>query len=263
MKSKRIAVRYQGKRIGISVLHRETGQKLILFIHGLGCTKEAFDFAFFAPELHKYSLLAADLVGFGDSSKPERFTYRMEDQAAMLKALMEEVGFETVHIVAHSMGGAAGLLLAEQIQGSVGSFTNVEGNLVGEDCGLLSRRSTGVSRHDFIHGVFDEIKDSIGRSCRDEVRTWLEKSDPLAFYRSAVSLLRWTESGRLLEKFKMLQTRKLYVYGERNRGLSVLDRLGSIPRAEIPDSGHFIMLDNPEEFYREIAEHIAGGETAE
>ena len=263
MKSKRIAVRYQGKRIGISVLRRETGQKVILFIHGLGCAKEAFDLAFAAPGLHKYSLLAADLVGFGDSSKPARFTYRMEDQAGVLKTLLEEIGFETVHIVAHSMGGTVGLLLSEKIQGSVGSFTNVEGNLVGEDCGLLSRWSAGVSRHDFLNGFFDEIKESIARSCRDEVRTWLEKSDPLAFYRSAVSLLRWSESGRLLEKFKMLQTRKLYVYGERNRGLSVLDRLGSIPRAEIPDSGHFIMLDNPGEFYREIAEHVVGGETAE
>jgi len=262
MKSKRITVRYHRNRIGISVLHRETGQKLILFIHGLGCAKEAFNLAFPAPGLHKYSLLAADLVGFGDSSKPERFTYRMEDHAVILKTLMEKVGFETVHIVAHSMGGAVGLLLAEQIQGSVGSFTNVEGNLVGEDCGLLSRWSAGVSRHDFLNGFFDEIKESIARSCRDEVRTWLEKSDPLAFYRSAVSLLRWSESGRLLEKFKMLQTRKLYVYGERNQGLCVLDRLGSIPRAEIPDSGHFIMLDNPGEFYREIAEHIAGGRGA-
>lgn len=263
MKSKRITVRYQGNRIGISVIHRETGRELILFIHGLGCVKEAFDLAFAAPGLHKYSLLAADLVGFGDSSKPERFTYRMEDQAGMLKALMEEVGFETVHIVAHSMGGAVGLLLAEQIQGSVGSFTNVEGNLVGDDCGLLSRWSTGVSRHDFLNGFFDEIKESIGRSCREEVLTWLEKSDPLAFYRSAVSLLRWSESGKLLEKFKMLQTRKMYVYGERNRGLSVLARLGSIRRAEIPESGHFIMLDNPGEFYREIAWNAAPGGTAE
>jgi pimeloyl-ACP methyl ester carboxylesterase len=263
MKSKWMIVRYQGKSIGISVLHRETGHKLILFIHGLGCAKEAFELAFAVPGLRKYSLLAADLVGFGDSSKPERFTYRMEDQAGILKALLEEVGFEKVHIVAHSMGGAVGLLLTEQIQGSVGSFTNVEGNLVGEDCGLLSRRSAGVNRHDFFNGVFDEIKESIGRSCREEVLTWLQKSDPLAFYRSAVSLLRWSESGRLFEKFKMLQTRKLYVYGERNRGLSVLARLGSIRRAEIPESGHFIMLDNPRELYREIARNVAPGGTVE
>ena len=257
MKSSRIYVRYRGIRVVISVLRREAGPEHIFFIHGLGCAKEAFDGAFVAPELQKYSLLAADLVGFGNSSKPEGFSYRMEEHADILKALLEEAGVDKVHIVAHSMGGAVGIFLAGKAYGFIESFANVEGNLVAEDCGLMSRRCASVSYEDFSCRIFDDMKAALERSCHNEVRLWLRKSAPLAFYRSSVSLLRWSESGNLLNKFKKLQSRKLYVYGEQSGKLAVLDRLGSVPRRRIPGSGHFVMLDNPCKFYREIALHAA------
>jgi pimeloyl-ACP methyl ester carboxylesterase len=257
MKSKKIYIRFQKKTIEISVHYREKGPELILFIHGLGCTKESFYHAFAAPELEKLSLLAPDLVGFGDSSRPDGFSCRMEDHAAVLSTLINTIGADAVHIAAHSMGGAVGLLLAEQLGEIVSSFVSVEGNLVGEDCGLLSRRTAGVSYPEFRSRVFDEIKSIVGGSSNEDVRHWLEKSDPLAFYRSAVSLVKWSDSGALLPKFEAFQERALFIYGEQSDGIFETERLRAVRRIEIPESGHFSMLDNPGEFYKAIAGHIS------
>lgn len=257
MKSKKMNIGFQKKTIEISVHHREKGPELVLFIHGLGCTKESFLHAFISPELGKLTLLSPDLVGFGGSSKPKRFSYSMEDHAAVLSTLINTIGADAVHVVAHSMGVVVGLLLTEQLGGTVSSFISVEGNLVGEDCGLLSRRTAGVSYPEFRSRVFDEIKSTVGRSSNEDVRQWIEKSDPLAFYRSAVSLVEWSDSGELLPKFEAFQERALFIYGEQSVGIFEPERPRAVRRIMIPESGHFSMLDNPEEFYRAIAGHIS------
>jgi pimeloyl-ACP methyl ester carboxylesterase len=257
MKSKRMSVEFQGKPVRISLFHRERGTELILFIHGLGCAKESFELAFLSPELEGFSLLAPDLVGFGDSSKPKYFSYWMEDHAAVLKLSVGKIRVQKIHIVAHSMGSVVGLLLAEKLRDIVDSFFSVEGNIIAEDCGLISRRTASVSFEDFRSGLFDAMKSEVQAACDEKVMLWLGKADPLAFHRSAVSLVGWSDSGTLLQKFEAIPKRAFYVYGERNSGLAVLGKLRKAQIIGIPESGHFSMLENPRGFYRAIAEHIS------
>jgi pimeloyl-ACP methyl ester carboxylesterase len=229
----------------------------------LGCAKESFDDLWnFTGLFQDFSLLTFDLPGFGDSDRPKDFSYTMQDQAEICKALLDTLKPEKVHIVAHSMGGAIGLLLAENTKDKKASFINIEGNLISEDSGLLSRKPIRVSFEEFEKKVFNELKYFIGRSRDRSSQLWLrwyEKSDILAYHRSSRSLVEWSDSGNLLNKFEELSVNKVYVYGEKNSRLKVLDTLQKIRKISISKSGHFPMIDNPEEFYSTLSEVLNAG----
>ena len=146
MSSKTIKINCKQKDFELSLKLREYSREFIIFIHGLGCTKESFDDLWNFTALFKdLSLLTFDLVGFGNSSRPKDFSYTMEDQAEICKVLLDTFKPDKVHLVAHSMGGAIGLILAENIRDKAASFINIEGNLISEDCGPLSRKATSAS----------------------------------------------------------------------------------------------------------------------
>ena len=261
MDSKMITISYQQKNFELSTQLRDGSRELIIFIHGLGCTKESFDNLWDFTGLFKgFSLLAFDLPGFGNSSRPEDFSYTMEDQAEVCKVLLDRFKPAKIHIVAHSMGGAVGLLLAEKIGEMVASFINVEGNLISEDCGPLSRKSISVSFEEFNAREFDELK-SLVRMSRDKSSklwlSWCEKSDSLAYYKTSRSLIEWSENGNLLKIFEKLKVNKAYLYGAKNSEMKIIDRLHTIRKIPISHSGHFCMIDNPKEFYSTIAEILS------
>lgn len=233
----------------------------IVFIHGLGCTKEVFIEAFGVPHFESYGLLVYDLPGFGNSSKPTDFKYGLEDQAEICGQLIETLGLKRIHLVGHSMGGAIALLLVDQIPPRILSLVNLEGNLIAEDC-FLSREIIQYSLHNFCAAGLGEMITTLRRmsESRGIIRTgnrmfceWFSRSDPSAIYRSSESLVRWSDSGRLIQKFRDLGIKRTYVFGEDNGAMEVLGVLGKVPKIEIPNSGHLMMLDNPAAFYETLA----------
>lgn len=252
--SKIFRINFRGRELEISAKLKGSPDELILFIHGLGCSKESFDAAFDSPYLADFQLLAVDLVGYGGSSRPSDFSYTMENQAEVLRLLLDEMKSAKIHVVAHSMGGAVGLLLAKEIGGMLASFVNVEGNLIGSDCGLISRKAIQISYDEFRDNVFDRIR-SVGPE------TWQEMSamaDALGFYKSCESLVEWSDTEKLLEIFLGLEVDSLYVYGDRNADMEILGRLGEIRKASVSASGHFVMNDNPAGFCALVRETVTG-----
>ncbi len=242
----------------ISYSHKQGSGDLIFFIHGLGCSREAFLDAWEAPSLRGYSLLAPDLPGFGDSGRPAEFSYTLEDHARLCAALLTGFPRNRLHLACHSMGGAVAVLLAEMLPRPPESLISIEGNLIGADCGV-SRRTVSVSYEHFRTRLLEEILRTAGRSPERGSQLWarwIRKADPLAFNQSARSLVDWSDSGMLLSKFLALKCRRVYFYGELQRFLPVLDRLGDIPSVAISGSGHFPMNDNPAEFYHKMAEWL-------
>jgi pimeloyl-ACP methyl ester carboxylesterase len=232
---------------------------LVLLLHGLGCVKESFAACFAGDWLPGYSLLAPDLPGHGATGAPEGFSCAMEDQAAAVAALLAHCEYERLHIVAHSMGGAVGLLLVTRDNPRLASFVNIEGNLTADDCGLLSRRAASTPESSFVAENFAKIVARARDAEQADARlwgSWMAACDARAFHRSAVSLVAWSDSGRLLEIFKRLEVPKAYLYGERSANPPVLAALGDTPRTMIEGAGHFLMTDRPEAFLSAVDEVI-------
>jgi haloacetate dehalogenase len=87
----------------------------VLLLHGFPQTMAMW--ARVAPELAKrYSVVCADLRGYGDSAKPQcladRSNYAFRAFAADQLGLMRKLGFERFHMVGHDRGGRTGHRMA-------------------------------------------------------------------------------------------------------------------------------------------------------
>ncbi len=250
MEKRIFPIAHGGSHYEVSTAFREQGGELLLLLHGLGCSKESFRDIWFRDEFSNYSIMSLDFLGFGDSSKPDKFSYKMEDQAFVCAEVAKKIFSKKVHIIAHSMGGAIGLLLPPALLNSALTFANLEGNLISKDCGIVSRKTISVSFQKFEKELLPDLEalsKSLGKG-----RFFLNSALPLGFYKSAESLVRWSDSGDLLSRFKNLPCRKAYFYGEKNSDMDVLHRLNTIEKVMIGRSGHFMMNDNPEEFYSRL-----------
>lgn len=229
-------------------------ENLIVFLHGLGCSKRSFhpvlsDFRFLA-----HSFLMIDLAGFGESSKSDHFSYAMEDQAVLVEQLVARFNPKHVNLVVHSMGGAIGLLFSSVFYQRVSAFANLEGNLIGADCGLYSRGIVRLHFDMYRDRLFPkQIRDAAGFPMLD-----LNQTTPIAMYQSAQSLVQWSDSGALLEKYGMLPCRKMYFYGDSNYQSEVLKVLPAESVLGIPNSGHAMMFDNPDGFKNALYQFLFG-----
>jgi haloacetate dehalogenase len=87
----------------------------ILFLHGFPQNKGMW--ARVAPQLARsFTVICADLRGYGDSSKPkclpDRSNYSFRAMAGDQLGLMLQLGFERFHIVGHDRGGRTGHRMA-------------------------------------------------------------------------------------------------------------------------------------------------------
>ena len=85
-----------------------TGNKYLLFIHGLGGAAEewVFNIPYFED---KYHILAVDLPGQGKSEKPD-ISYTYEFYVNFINNFIHKLNVNLVTIIGHSTGGLAALL---------------------------------------------------------------------------------------------------------------------------------------------------------
>jgi len=245
----RVPVAWQGGEMEMACRYRQGGgQSTLVLLHGLGCSQRSFAGLWRHGGFAHGAVLTLDLPGFGDSDRPEAFSYKLEDHAAACLELLGQLQVGRVHLLGHSMGGAVAVLLAVLLhrQRRLASLIGVESTLIAEDCGV-SRVVSGMTRKHFERQFFPEFKTRTPPLHRAYLA--LELAADHAFYRSADSLWSWARSEKLLGRLLELPVPKLFLYGRRNKNLPVLERLEGVERRAIADSGHFPMNENPSEFY--------------
>lgn len=251
-----LQVIHQDKSYKLSARIRPDPSRLIVFLHGWGGAKECFADAFSSEALKEYGICTIDLLGFGESDKPEDFSYDLPDQAKVVAMAINSLNADKVYLVGHSMGGGIGLLAAERIK-NLSSFISAEGNLaVNDRASGEARAAARQSFRLFKSHTLPLLISLLRLHPRPRMRIWAQwysAASPLALHRSVRSLATWSSSGTLLPCFTALP-RKAYIYGAKGkRRKDVVPRLDKSITYEIPASGHALMTDNSDDFYTAIA----------
>ena len=89
----------------------------IIFIHGIGARKSAWDKVIVHLEDH-FTCVSYDLRGHGDSPKGN-FPYSLEILVEDIEALRLKLNLGKIHIVGHSLGGMIGPRYAKSYPGNV------------------------------------------------------------------------------------------------------------------------------------------------
>lgn len=250
--------------IRIAVNMRHSGNDLVLFLHGLGCAKESFAGAFDCQALRGFSLCAFDFPGHGHSESDHDQDHSLPAYATIARSLVEHLRSlwgtsGRLFLVGHSMGGSVGLLAAQDIP-SLTHYVSVEGNLVAEDCGLVSRWTANQLGSQFITAGYRSFQHELASSERPDLRAWARwygEADPIAIHRSARSLVEWSDSGKLLNLFREMPQAKTYVHGADEDKSHLLPYLADCQVKCIPEAGHFLMVDNPQDFYGTLVETLS------
>jgi pimeloyl-ACP methyl ester carboxylesterase len=245
-----LSVRLKGREHRVSAWFREAGHELVVFVHGLGCSKENWREAWGRRELRDKSLLAYDLIGFGHSPRPADFSYMLDDQAELLSAIIDAYAVRRIHLVAHSMGGTIALLLPNRTLARFASLILVEPRLKSSSCGIAAETSQ-VDYHQFTSEVFPRFRRRVSRD--PQAAFDLDRADPHAFYQSACSLIHWTQDDEMVKRFDDAPCRKTLIYGGLNQHLEEVGLVDDASKYEIPGAGHFVMHDDPTAFYQGLA----------
>ncbi len=236
---------------------KQDGPETFVFIHGLGASKNSFDRCFEMEAFRDYTLAAMDLPGCGENGWLDDFSYTMKDQADLVLEWIRGVGLTRITLVGHSMGGVISLYLAEALGAQVKAFFNLEGNLSHEDC-IFSGKVASTSWADFERKGFEEFKRTLQESIQETDSPGLKnyyqnilRVHPKALYLSSVSLVKESCQGDLNQRFLSLPVKKWYVFGEKSINQANMRFLEqhSIPYFIVPESGHFMMDDQPSLFY--------------
>ncbi|AFY44386.1 alpha/beta fold hydrolase [Nostoc sp. PCC 7107] len=110
--------------IQLSYLEWNQGQEPLLLLHGLG--DHALVWSSLGTYLAAdYHIVAPDMRGHGESSKPEK-DYSFESAIADLETLMDKLGWSSAHVVSHSWTGKLAVIWAKKNPQRVRSMVLVD-----------------------------------------------------------------------------------------------------------------------------------------
>ncbi|MGW0362562.1 alpha/beta fold hydrolase [Streptomyces sp. NPDC002990] len=229
-----------------------------VYVHGLGATSPAY-FAATAthPLLAGRRSLLVDLLGHGHSDRPETFSYTLEAHADALAAALTEAGAQGAELIAHSMGGAVAIVLADRHPQLVSRLVLVDANLDPIQPTAAASGSSGIASYteeEFLAHGWAEVRDRAGAHWWATMRL----AGRTALYRSAVHLTAGT-TPTMRQLLLRLQIPRSYLLPEADGprpGTAALQAAG-VAVVAVPHCGHNIMLDNPDGFARTAAAALA------
>jgi pimeloyl-ACP methyl ester carboxylesterase len=249
------------KPIKFSYTYRQNSKPLTLvLIHGLGGSKEYLQIILNIAELLAFNVLIPDLVGFGETPAPKSFTYTMQEQADSVRTLIDELNITgDIAIIAHSMGGPVGIMLAETLGDRAKAVVYAEGNIDFDDCFSSNLVITRYTFEEYKAKGFAKGLDILRKQGNvGRIASSQEKAGAETIYLSSKDLVKVSSEDTLIGRLSALKIPILAIYGEMNRGKWTSEKkLGALfPLVFIPEAGHMMMVDNPAAFYAEVAAFI-------
>jgi pimeloyl-ACP methyl ester carboxylesterase len=258
----------------VHVLQAGRGEPVVL-LHGFGAS--TYCWRNVLPTLARfYRVIAPDLYGFGATERPRDFqSYTRDGQAALVLALLDNLGIERAHLVGHSYGGAISLWLADRHPERLRSLVLVDSAAPT----YPNDRRSRIARLKplawlFLHGMALtpwSVKKALEQSIADRrlvtpelVRAYLE---PLrvegvdAAFNGLTAPLRAADGPEV--DLGRLRLPTLAVWGSEDRLIAVADGKREVLRmprgtfVELSGIGHMPMEECPEELTRILLSFLA------
>ena len=209
-----------------------------------------------------YRTYALDFWGFGESGK-KRETYAVQDFVSLVDQFMEQLGIMHAPLVGHSMGGTVSLSVAIRYPERVSKVVVVGSPIVGSSLAfplkLAGMRPIAFLLFNMMSAFRLGMRIASPIICRDErfadmMDRDLSRTTVESFLLSIASLRR-TDLRPMLDQIKVPA---MGMYGDRD--VIVHPRqwepmLKGIPQTQVerfPLDGHFIMLEEPQEFAEKL-----------
>jgi pimeloyl-ACP methyl ester carboxylesterase len=113
---------------------------VVVLIHGVAGSSATWD-PVIEPLADRYTVVAPDLVGHGESAKP-RGDYSLGAFASGIRDLLQAIGHERATIVGHSLGGGVAMQLAYQFPERCERLVLVSSGGLGREVNFLLRAAT-------------------------------------------------------------------------------------------------------------------------
>jgi pimeloyl-ACP methyl ester carboxylesterase len=209
------------------------------------------------------TVIAPDLIGFGESDKPEDGAYTFRFHAERIAALVEAEGMDKLDLVVHDIGGSAALLWAMENVEKLRSIT-ILSTLTTPDLTLSDRMLCAFLRTRSGQRMWSSPKTfayvlrraapraSLAAQTVAVYRAQFEKTPALLWRTLAAALESRHELAGLLPRMAMLTIPVFLLYGDEDEVCgSYMQRLQeALPGAYtqvLQGCGHLVQEDAPEE----------------
>ena len=210
---------------GERVAYLDEGRgEVILLLHGMAGSSQTWR-SVIRPLSRSYRVIAPDLPGHGDSSKP-RSDYSLGAFAALLRDLLDELGITQATIIGHSLGGGVAMQFTYQHPDYCQRLILISSGGLGSDVGLTLRLLSAPGA-EFIMPI---IAPAPVLAAGERVWSWLRKA--------GIEVPRGEEIWRSYSSFADASTRQAFlrtlrsVVDYRGQSVSALNRLNS--KTEFP-----------------------------
>ncbi len=235
------------------------GEPTLIFVHGWSCNRSFWEkqISYFEK---KYHVVTLDLAGHGSSGR-ERAVYSMEAFGEDVAAVVRKIGSEKVILVGHSMGGPVIIEAAEILQGQVialigiDTMHNLEETHTAQEIEEIVRpfkedfkktTDSFVRNNMFVPGTDSQLVDQIAGSMANASMPVGVSAFEEMFKRSYI-----TDPMHIKVPVWCLNADLWLTKSEINRKY--------VPKFEVrimPGVGHFLMLEKPDEFNRQLDDII-------
>lgn len=232
--------------------------KPIIFSHGWldDCSVWRPQIEFFAK---KYSVLMYDHRGHGRSDKPKG-NYSVQTLSNDLYTLIQKQNLGKVTLVGHSMGGMTALIFALDHPDKVSKLV-----LVGTAAKVpFSMRVSGVTRYFIPYKTFmrRSVESGYYKPSEQLIKNSMATAMNTSKHAAYQCFTELTAKYDIRDRVSKIKSPTLIVVGEKDKDLPV--KLSQYLNREIegsklqiiPDSGHMVIVEKPEEFSQVLGEFI-------
>ncbi len=232
-----------------------TGSKTVIFVHGWTCDETTWESQ--VPAVVKdYRVITMDLPGHGKSGSPKDGQFSMELFARAVEAVRSEAKADKVVLVGHSMGTPVIIQYARMYPAHTAGLVFVDGAIRVNGAGINEQQFAGPA----------------GKTARETmIRSMFSASTTPAMQTHILDMMlgapEATATGAMRAMFQTFKTSDdvmkmpvLGLYADKSRAGGDRDYMKkiypNISYMEIPGTGHFLMLEKPEEFNRALLEFL-------